>query len=93
MGPPFQEGPAPYHAADRAPHFPKGGRLEPVAGVGLVHGKVSEEGAVQKPQPFLLFPRIPPGVGQCIRNDGEVDLVFYCVCSPAFEEARYEALE
>ena len=36
---------------------------------------------------------IPPGVAQCIRNDGTVDLVFYCVCSPAFEEGRYEALE
>lgn len=36
---------------------------------------------------------IPAGAPQRIENVGEQDLVFYCICSPAFEQERYEALE
>lgn len=36
---------------------------------------------------------IPSGVPQRIRNEREEDLVFYCICSPAFEQERYTALE
>jgi mannose-6-phosphate isomerase-like protein (cupin superfamily) len=32
---------------------------------------------------------IPSGVSQRIGNIGETDLVFYCVCTPAFTEKRY----
>ena len=32
---------------------------------------------------------IPAGVTQQITNIGETDLVFYCVCTPAFKQARY----
>lgn len=35
---------------------------------------------------------IPPGVRQSIVNTGAVDLVFYCLCSPRFDAADYEAL-
>jgi mannose-6-phosphate isomerase-like protein (cupin superfamily) len=35
---------------------------------------------------------IAPGVRQRIRNEGEVDLVFYALCTPRFTEACYEAL-
>ncbi|MDH4029737.1 MAG: cupin domain-containing protein [Chromatiales bacterium] len=35
---------------------------------------------------------IPPGVRQSIVNTGPVDLVFYCICSPRFDAADYEAL-
>ena len=36
---------------------------------------------------------IPAGVPQRIRNTGEVDLLFYCVCNPAFRPDDYESLE
>ena len=36
---------------------------------------------------------IPAGVAQRIRNTGEGDLIFYCVCSPRFEPDCYENLE
>ena len=36
---------------------------------------------------------IPAGVIQSIRNDGEQDLVFLCICNPRFEWSRYESLE
>jgi|SRR5215469_8892239 len=36
---------------------------------------------------------IPPGVTQKIENDGYVDLVFYCVCSPRFTQDAYIQLE
>ena len=31
----------------------------------------------------------PPGVHQSITNDGKCDLVFYCICTPAFSENYY----
>lgn len=36
---------------------------------------------------------IPAGVSQKIRNTGGSDLVFYCVCNPAFDPEDYESLE
>ena len=36
---------------------------------------------------------IPEGVAQNITNDGDVDLVFYCICVPRFRPDAYEALE
>ena len=36
---------------------------------------------------------IPAGVMQSIRNDGDQDLVFLCVCNPRFEWDNYESLE
>ncbi len=36
---------------------------------------------------------IPPGVRQRITNIGDIDLIFYCVCTPRFEQAGYHSLE
>ncbi len=36
---------------------------------------------------------IPAGCAQQISNTGENDLVFYCICTPAFDAACYESLE
>ena len=36
---------------------------------------------------------IPAGAAQCIRNTGEGDLVFLCICTPRFRQNNYEALE
>lgn len=36
---------------------------------------------------------IPAGVRQRIANTGNRDLIFYCVCTPPFEQARYRDLE
>jgi mannose-6-phosphate isomerase-like protein (cupin superfamily) len=32
---------------------------------------------------------IPPGVLQKITNNGNCDLIFYCMCTPAFTENCY----
>lgn len=36
---------------------------------------------------------IPAGMSQRIRNTGDRDLCFQCICLPRFTPARYEALE
>jgi mannose-6-phosphate isomerase-like protein (cupin superfamily) len=36
---------------------------------------------------------IPAGSPQRIKNGGDEDLVFYCVCSPRFQPDGYRALE
>jgi len=36
---------------------------------------------------------IPAGVRQRITNIGDSDLIFYCVCTPRFEQRNYRALE
>ncbi|MDA8086631.1 MAG: cupin domain-containing protein [Nitrospiraceae bacterium] len=36
---------------------------------------------------------IPAGCAQQISNSGGNDLVFYAVCTPAFDQAGYESLE
>ena len=35
---------------------------------------------------------IPAGTPQQIRNVGETELVFYCICTPRFRQERYERL-
>jgi mannose-6-phosphate isomerase-like protein (cupin superfamily) len=35
---------------------------------------------------------IPAGVAQSIANTSARDLVFYCICTPRFTPACYEAL-
>jgi mannose-6-phosphate isomerase-like protein (cupin superfamily) len=32
---------------------------------------------------------VPAGVSQRITNIGKTDLIFYCICTPAFTEDRY----
>ena len=36
---------------------------------------------------------IPPGVSQKIMNTGDEDLIFYCICSPRFEQRFYKLLD
>jgi mannose-6-phosphate isomerase-like protein (cupin superfamily) len=36
---------------------------------------------------------IPEGVPQHIANDGDTDLVFYCICTPRFSPEVYETIE
>jgi mannose-6-phosphate isomerase-like protein (cupin superfamily) len=36
---------------------------------------------------------IPAGVRQRITNIGQADLIFYCVCTPPFEQRNYRDLE
>jgi mannose-6-phosphate isomerase-like protein (cupin superfamily) len=36
---------------------------------------------------------IPAGVRQRITNIGQADLIFYCVCTPPFEQKNYQDLE
>ena len=36
---------------------------------------------------------IPAGTAQRIRNTGDDDLLFYCVCSPRFRPGSYRAVE
>lgn len=36
---------------------------------------------------------IPAAIRQRIANSGDVDLVFYCVCTPRFESKNYRSLE
>lgn len=36
---------------------------------------------------------IPAGVAQQITNDGNIDLIFYCICTPRVSPECYEAME
>lgn len=57
------------------------------------HAEVSRpqaERSVVRPGDVVL---IPPGVPQRITNTGAEDLVFYCICTPAWEEEVYKSLE
>lgn len=36
--------------------------------------------------------RIPPNTAQRVSNAGEVDLLFYCICSPRFTPQCYTAI-
>ena len=53
---------------------------------------VSEDPAVSIP-PTEVGPGdivlIPAGTPQRIRNPGDEDLVFYCICTPRFDESDY----
>ena len=37
--------------------------------------------------------RIPAETLQRITNTGKMDLVFYCICSPPFQQKNYESME
>lgn len=37
--------------------------------------------------------RIPPDTLQRIKNTGEEDLIFYCICSPRFQPENYEEVD
>lgn len=39
------------------------------------------------------FVYIPAGIRQRVRNTGSGDLVFYCICTPAWREGVYRGLE
>lgn len=60
---------------------------------------ISGSGTVEvgDPEPEVVGPGdvavIPPGVPQQISNISNEDLIFYCICTPAFGPASYEALE
>ena len=36
---------------------------------------------------------IPPGVSQRITNNGDIDLVFFCICTPPFRQDVYLSLD
>jgi mannose-6-phosphate isomerase-like protein (cupin superfamily) len=36
---------------------------------------------------------IPAAIRQRVANSGNIDLVFYCVCTPRFESKNYRSLE
>ena len=59
-----------------------------VAGRGVVEAGGREESV--GPGDVVL---IPAGVPQRIRNSGDEDLVFYCLCTPAWTPETYRALD
>ena len=57
------------------------------------HGRVNVEGldpADVAPGDVVV---IPAGAAQRIANTGDVDLVFYCVCTPRFESRHYHGID
>jgi mannose-6-phosphate isomerase-like protein (cupin superfamily) len=60
-----------------------------VKGSGIVH--IGALGPVRVGPGDVVF--IPPRVSQRISNAGESDLVFYCLCTPAFDAGDYRRLD
>ena len=60
-----------------------------VKGTGIVCIGSLEPKAVG-PGDIVIIPASEP---QRIQNTGEIDLIFYCICSPRFTPECYEALE
>lgn len=60
-----------------------------VEGWGIVN--VGTVGPVEVGPGDLVF--IPPGVPQRLANRSNEDLVFYCLCTPAFDGADYRRLD
>jgi len=60
-----------------------------VEGSGTV--RVGALGPVEVRPGDVVF--IPPGVYQRIANNGDGELVFYCLCSPAFDGSDYQRLD
>lgn len=54
-------------------------------GEGVVHVGNIEPAEVGKGDVVI----IPPGTSQKIANTGKTDLVFYCICTPAFTQESY----
>ena len=59
----------------------------------LGKGKVEVEGIKPTEVTEGDVVRIPPNTPQRIKNLGESDLVFYCICTPPFHEDCYEELK
>jgi mannose-6-phosphate isomerase-like protein (cupin superfamily) len=60
-----------------------------LAGSGLVDvGEMAQE-RVEQGDVVV----IPAGTPQRINNDGEVALIFYCICTPRFRPELYQSLE
>ena len=61
----------------------------------LISGKGIAEIGDLKPQKVKTgdIAYIPAGIRQRITNTGSDDLLFYCVCTPPFDEKRYHASE
>jgi mannose-6-phosphate isomerase-like protein (cupin superfamily) len=62
------------------------------SGSGTVEVEGLAGGAPARVEPGDLVV-IPAGRAQRIRNDGETDLVFYCLCTPPFRPDSYRPLE
>jgi mannose-6-phosphate isomerase-like protein (cupin superfamily) len=60
-----------------------------IAGTGLM--TVGDVGAERVGPGDVVV--IPAGTYQKIENDGEIDLVFYAICSPRFTPDAYDQLE
>jgi len=58
-----------------------------IAGTGEV--RVGEVAGPVNPGDVVI---IPAGVSQEIRNTGDTDLMFYCICTPRFRQECYEEL-
>ncbi len=56
-----------------------------VAGSGTV--RIGALGPVDVGPGDVVF--IPPGISQHVANSGDGDLIFYCLCTPAFDESDY----
>ena len=59
-----------------------------VQGSGIVH--IGSLPATEVRPGDVVF--IPPGVPQRATSTGRIDLVFYCLCTPAFDESRYRTV-
>lgn len=57
------------------------------------HGSVEVEGLEATEVEAGDVVVIPAGRAQSITNTGETDLVFYCVCTPRFEQRHYHDVE
>jgi mannose-6-phosphate isomerase-like protein (cupin superfamily) len=55
-------------------------------------GEVEIDGQAPATVEAMDVVTIPPGVSQRIRNTGDSDLVFLCICTPRFDAAKYVQL-
>jgi mannose-6-phosphate isomerase-like protein (cupin superfamily) len=61
----------------------------------FVQGTAVVKAGDQVPEPVeaVNVVVIPAGTPQQITNDGDSELIFYCMCTPRFTPDCYEALE
>jgi mannose-6-phosphate isomerase-like protein (cupin superfamily) len=55
-------------------------------------GEVEVDGQAPVTVKAMDVVTIPPGVSQRIRNTGDSDLVFLCICTPRFDAEKYMQL-
>lgn len=55
-------------------------------------GEVEIDGQAPATVEAMDVVTIPPGVSQRIRNTGDSDLVFLCICTPRFDAEKYMQL-